>query len=62
VNGLVQELLLRKHPERRHDRQGYKVTSKIASNQKMYFLIKGREAPHFLIDLSSVLEKKVGDF
>jgi len=28
----------------------------------MYFLIKGREAPHFLIDLSSVLEKKVGDF
>ncbi|MBD5525389.1 MAG: hypothetical protein HDR04_13420 [Lachnospiraceae bacterium] len=27
--------------ERRHVRQGYKVTSKIASNQKMYLLTKG---------------------
>ncbi|MBC5746196.1 hypothetical protein FMM74_022345, partial [Lachnospiraceae bacterium MD308] len=53
---------IRKYPERRHDRQSYQVTSKIASNQKNVLFDQGREAPHFLIGLSSGFEKKVGDF
>ncbi len=36
--------------------------TKIASNQKNVLFDQGREAPHFLIGLSSVFEKKVGDF
>ena len=48
---------IRKYPDRRRVRQGYKVISKIASNQKNVLIDQGREASHFLIGLSSVFEK-----
>ena len=37
-------------------------TSKIASNQKIYFIIKGAKRRIFCLVCQVFLEKKVGDF